>query len=60
LSEIHATASPKVPSDTVQISNAAKALQEVSETRYQTAQEASRGDHQAQKLLAKETAAQKL
>jgi hypothetical protein len=49
----------QVPTDTVQISNAAKtALQELTESRSQTAQEAARGDRQAQKLLAKETVAQ--
>jgi hypothetical protein len=51
--------SPMV-SDTVQISNAARALQETLETPAQTAKEASRGDRQAQRLLAKETAAEKL
>jgi hypothetical protein len=44
------------PQDTVQISTAAQtALQESQETRTQTAQEAAHGDHQAVKLLAKET-----
>jgi len=44
--------------DTVQISSSASALmQEVQETRAQTAQEAGRGDRQAQKLLVKEEAA---
>jgi hypothetical protein len=47
-------------SDTVQISNAARALQETIETPAQTAKEASRGDRQAQRLLAKEGAAEKL
>jgi hypothetical protein len=51
--------SPTV-TDTVQISNAARALQETIETPAQTAKEASRGDRQAQRLLAKETAAEKL
>ncbi len=51
--------SPTV-TDTVQISNAARALQEAIETPAQTAKEASRGDHQAQRLLAKEAAAEKL
>jgi len=32
-------------------------LAEASETSVQTAQEAAKGDHQAQRLLAKETAA---
>ncbi len=50
---------------TVHISDAAKqALQamtkEATETSYQTAQEASHGDLQAQRLLAKEAAAKKL
>jgi len=44
--------------DTVQISNAAKALlQETLETTVQTAQEARGGDIQAMHLLAKEAAA---
>ena len=48
------------PADTVQISSAAKAaLQEALETRAQTANEARSGDHQAQRLLAKEAAARK-
>ena len=48
------------PKDTVQISTAAQtAVQEARETRTQTTQEAAKGDRQAQKLLAKETAAQK-
>jgi hypothetical protein len=46
------------PTDTVSISNAAKAaLKEAMETPTQTAQEARGGDHQAQRLLAKEEAA---
>lgn len=45
------------PTDTVQISNAAKAmLQESVETPAQTAKEASAGDHQAMRLLAKQAA----
>jgi hypothetical protein len=44
--------------DTVQISAASKALQELSETSVQTGQEARSGDVQAQRLLAKEEAAQ--
>jgi hypothetical protein len=55
-------AAPKapVPKDTVQISTAAQtALQESRETSTQTAQEASRGDRQAARLLAKESAAKK-
>jgi hypothetical protein len=44
--------------DTVSISSAAKAAaQEILETSAQTAQEASRGDHQAQRILAREEAA---
>ena len=51
--------STSATADTVRISNAAKAaLQEATETRFQTAQEAGKGDLQAQKLLAKETAVQ--
>ena len=46
------------PQDTVTISNAARqALQESAETSTQTAQEAQRGDLQAQHLLAREAAA---
>ena len=45
--------------DTVQISNAARAIQEAIETPAQTAKEASNGDRQAQKLLAREAAAHK-
>ncbi len=46
-----------IPTDTVQISNAAKAaLQETIETPAETAKEASGGDRQAQRLLAKEAA----
>ncbi len=43
-------------SDTVQISAAAKALQETIETPAQTAKEAAGGDIQAKRLLAKEAA----
>jgi hypothetical protein len=44
--------------DTVQIANAAQAaLKEATETPTQTAKEAQSGDRQAQKLLAKESAA---
>ena len=43
--------------DTVQISAAAKALQETIETSAQTAREASSGDVQAQRLLARQAAA---
>ena len=46
-----------LPSDTVTVSTAAKAaLLEATETRSQTVSEASNGDRQAQRLLAKETA----
>jgi hypothetical protein len=49
--------------DTVQLSSAAQALlaamKEASETPAQTATEAGSGDRQAQRLLAKEAAAQK-
>ena len=52
---------PSIPNDTVQISNAAKAAQlEALETPVQTAKEAGSGDPQAQRLLAKEAAAQKI
>jgi len=47
-----------VATDTVQISAAAKVLQESVETSVQTSQEARSGDPQAQRLLAKEEAAQ--
>jgi|GEM_PF-1985973 hypothetical protein len=47
-----------VPTDTVQLSSAAQAaLQEALETPAQTAKEAGTGDAQAERLLAKETAA---
>jgi hypothetical protein len=47
--------------DTVTISSSAKAiLQEVQETHAQTVQEASGGDSQAKRALAKEAAAQQL
>jgi hypothetical protein len=49
-----AKAQPAAVTDTVKISTAA---QEAAETAVQTTQEASRGDRQAQKLLAKEAAA---
>jgi hypothetical protein len=46
--------------DTVHIPNAAQsALREATETQVQTAKEARGGDRQAQRLLAKETAAKK-
>jgi hypothetical protein len=49
-----------VAADSVQLSNATQirlaALQETSETAAQTAKEAVHGDHQAQRLLAKESA----
>jgi len=48
---------PKAAQDTVQISTAAHtALQESKQTQAQTVQEVARGDRQAVKLLAKETA----
>jgi hypothetical protein len=44
------------PTDTVQISTSAKAiLQEATETKAQTAQEAQKGDAQAQRLLVRES-----
>jgi hypothetical protein len=47
-----------IPADTVQISSAAQAaLKEATETQAQTAREANGGDHQAQRLLAREAAA---
>jgi hypothetical protein len=52
--------SASAPSDTVQISSAAQALlKESRETPAQTAKEAAGGDHQAQRLLAKEAADEK-
>lgn len=46
-----------VPVDTVTISSAAQAmLKEITETSAQTTKEANAGDHQAQRLLAKEAA----
>jgi len=52
-----ATSQP-IASDTVQISNTAKVmLQETLETPAQTAKEASKGDVQALRLLAKQAAA---
>jgi hypothetical protein len=45
------------PVDTVQISAAARSLQEATETPAQTAKEAAAGDIQAKHLLAKEAAA---
>jgi hypothetical protein len=54
------TPSQTLSTDTVQISSAAQtALQEVLEAPAQTAKEARSGDHQAQRLLAREAAAQK-
>jgi hypothetical protein len=54
------TPSKTPPNDTVQISGAAQsALQEVLEAPAQTAKEARGGDHQAQRLLAKEASLQK-
>jgi len=50
-------AAPKAAvTDTVQISNAAKILQEATETQAQTAKEAGSGDLQAKALLAREAA----
>jgi len=51
-----ASAPKAAVTDTVQLSNAAKLLQEASETPAQTAKEAATGDRQATALLAKETA----
>jgi hypothetical protein len=49
------TAAPQQGKDTVQLSSGGKAaLQELSETPAQTAKEASGGDAQAKRLLAKE------
>lgn len=45
-----------VPADKVTLSPAAQALQEVAETPAQTAAEARRGDMQAKRLQARETA----
>jgi hypothetical protein len=52
------TAAPtkQQPTDTVQISAAAQALQESAETSAQTTREAGAGDVQAQRLLAKQSA----
>jgi hypothetical protein len=44
------------PADTVTLSSAASARQELTETSAQTAREASHGDIQAKRLLAKEAA----
>jgi hypothetical protein len=53
-------APPPAATDSVQLSSAAQttlaALQEVRETSAQTSQEAAKGDHQAQRLLARESA----
>jgi hypothetical protein len=51
-----ASAPKAAVTDTVQISNAAKVLQEATETPAQTAKEAASGDRQAKALLARETA----
>jgi hypothetical protein len=56
------TAQPKgqataIPQDTVQISAAAKAMQEMTETPAKTAKEAAGGDMQARHLLDREAAA---
>ena len=45
-----------VASDTVQLSSAAKIVQEATETPAQTAHEANAGDLQAKRLLAREAA----
>jgi hypothetical protein len=62
-SAVQASAPAKVsstPKDTVQISSTAQtALQESLETPVQTARAAVSGDRQAQRLLARETAAKK-
>jgi hypothetical protein len=54
------SAPQSAPTDNVQLSTTAQAslaaLQEIRETSAQTAQEAGKGDHQAQRLLAKEAA----
>jgi hypothetical protein len=55
-----APAAVALPTDTVKISSTAAALlKELTETSAQTAKEASAGDMQAQRLLAKEAAARK-
>jgi hypothetical protein len=54
------TLTTSAPQDTVQISGAAQALQEATETSTQTAREAQKGDRQAQNLLAREIATKKL
>lgn len=52
------SSTPSSPSYTVSISNAGRAaMLEASETSVQTAQEAGRGDLQAQRLLSREQAA---
>jgi hypothetical protein len=52
--------SATLATDTVSISSAARAAQQESlETPAQTAKEAGAGDHQAQRLLAREAAARK-
>jgi hypothetical protein len=54
------SSSNSTPTDTVQISSAAKAaLQEATETQAQSVREAQNGDTQAQRLLAREAAARK-
>ena len=45
-----------VATDAVRISSAAQAMQETNETPAQTVQEAGKGDHSAQRLLAREVA----
>ena len=53
----HAAAPQAAVQDTVQISSAARILQEATETPGQTAKEAASGDRQAKALLAREAAA---
>jgi hypothetical protein len=53
---VHASTRQALVTDTVQISNAAKILQEATETPAQTAKEAASGDRQAKALLAREAA----
>lgn len=58
-SKAPATKTQQLPVDTVKISSAAQSLaQEAVESRAQTIQEAAKGDSQARRLLARESAAQ--
>lgn len=60
LTQSHTASPAGSPTDTVQVSSAGRvALKETLETPAQTAKEAASGDHQAQRLLAKEAAAEK-